>query len=65
MTRLYPRALGSLSVASYNSQDYGGGILSRLHTEAYHWMLKAGNYMSETSLRVRHQKIMTQIVTDI
>jgi hypothetical protein len=24
--------LGSLSVASYDSQGYGGGILSRLHT---------------------------------
>jgi hypothetical protein len=26
--------LGSLSVASYDSQGYGGGILSRLHTDA-------------------------------
>jgi hypothetical protein len=26
-----PRALGSFSVASYDSQGYGGGILSRLH----------------------------------
>jgi hypothetical protein len=32
MVQLYPRALGSLSVASYDSQGYGGGILSRLHT---------------------------------
>jgi hypothetical protein len=28
----YPLALGSLSVASYDSQGYGGSILSRLHT---------------------------------
>jgi hypothetical protein len=31
VVQLYPRALGSLSVASYDSQGYGGGILSRLH----------------------------------
>jgi hypothetical protein len=29
---LYSRALGSLSVASYDSQGYGGDILTRLHT---------------------------------
>jgi hypothetical protein len=27
-----PWALGSLSVASYDSQGYDGGILTRLHT---------------------------------
>jgi hypothetical protein len=32
VAQIYPRALGSLSVASYDSQGYGGGILSRLHT---------------------------------
>jgi hypothetical protein len=32
MAQLYLRALGSLSVYSYDSQGYGGGILSRLHT---------------------------------
>jgi hypothetical protein len=30
VAQLYPRALGSLSVASYDSQGYGGGILTRL-----------------------------------
>jgi hypothetical protein len=30
--RLYPQALGSLFVASYDSQGYGGGIRPRLHT---------------------------------
>jgi hypothetical protein len=30
--QLYPRALGSRSFACYDSQGYGGGILSRLHT---------------------------------
>jgi hypothetical protein len=29
---LYPQALGSLFVASYDSQGYGGGIRTRLHT---------------------------------
>jgi hypothetical protein len=28
---LYPRLLGFLFVASYNSQGYGGGIRTRLH----------------------------------
>jgi hypothetical protein len=32
VAQLYPRALGSISVASYDSQDYGGGILTRLQT---------------------------------
>jgi hypothetical protein len=30
--QLYPQALGSLFVASYDSHDYGGGIRPRLHT---------------------------------
>jgi hypothetical protein len=34
VAQLYPRALGSLFVASYDSQGYGGGILIRLHTAA-------------------------------
>jgi hypothetical protein len=32
VAQLYPRALGSLYVASYYSQVCGGGILTRLHT---------------------------------
>jgi uncharacterized membrane protein YeiH len=32
VAQLYPRALGSPFVASYDSQGYGGGILIRLHT---------------------------------
>jgi hypothetical protein len=31
VARLYPQALGSLFVASYDSQDCGGGIRPRLH----------------------------------
>jgi hypothetical protein len=32
VAQLYPRALGSLFVASYDSQGYGGGILTYHHT---------------------------------
>jgi hypothetical protein len=32
VAQLYPRAFGSLSVASYESQGIGGGILTRIHT---------------------------------
>jgi hypothetical protein len=32
VAQLYPQALGSLFVASYDSQGYGGRILTRLHT---------------------------------
>jgi hypothetical protein len=31
VTQLDPQALGSLFVASYDSQGYGGGIGTRLH----------------------------------
>jgi hypothetical protein len=30
VAQLYPQALGSLFVTSYDSQGYGGGILTRL-----------------------------------
>jgi hypothetical protein len=32
VAQLYSHALGSLYVASYDSQGFGGGILTRLHT---------------------------------
>jgi hypothetical protein len=32
VAQLYHQALGSLFVASYDSQGYGGGIQTRLHT---------------------------------
>jgi hypothetical protein len=35
-----PRALGSLSVASYDSQGYGGGILFLLHRGLTHWLVQ-------------------------
>jgi hypothetical protein len=37
MARLYPQALGSLFIASYDSQGYGGGIRPRLHTGLTRW----------------------------
>jgi hypothetical protein len=36
VAQLYPQALGSLFVASYDSQGYGGGIRPRLHTGGSH-----------------------------
>jgi hypothetical protein len=35
--RLYPQALGSLFIASYDSQGYGGGIRTRLRTGVAHF----------------------------
>jgi hypothetical protein len=32
VAQLYPQALGSNFVVSYDSQGYGGGIRNRLHT---------------------------------
>jgi hypothetical protein len=32
VAQLYPQTLGSFFIASYNSQGYGGGIRTRLHT---------------------------------
>jgi hypothetical protein len=32
VAELYPQALGSLFVATYDSQGYGGGIRAHFHT---------------------------------
>jgi hypothetical protein len=37
VSELYPQALGSLFVASYDSQGYGGGIRNRIHREVWLW----------------------------
>jgi hypothetical protein len=34
MVKLYPEAHGSLAVAFYDTQSYGGGIVSRLRMES-------------------------------
>jgi hypothetical protein len=36
VAQLYPQALGSLFIASYDSQGYGGGIRTRLHADIMH-----------------------------
>jgi hypothetical protein len=36
VAQLYPRALGSLFIASYDLQDYDGGIWPHLHTRSYY-----------------------------
>jgi hypothetical protein len=58
---LYLRALGSLFVASYDSQDYGGGILTRLHTckrcllcERY-GTHRYSSYLTGNTLRLRYR----------
>jgi hypothetical protein len=56
---LHPQALGSLFAASYDSQGYGGGILTRLHVGIarqseseliYDWLLTANQFVLATSL---------------
>jgi hypothetical protein len=39
VAQLYPQAPGSLLVAFYDSQGYGGGILTRLHTRRSEFLL--------------------------
>jgi hypothetical protein len=36
VVRVYPQAMGSLSVTSYESQGYGEGVRPRLHTGQSH-----------------------------
>jgi hypothetical protein len=48
VAQLYPRALGSLSVTSYESQGYGGGILTRLHTGDPLLLRKSGSSGNRT-----------------
>jgi hypothetical protein len=43
-----PRALGSLYVASYDSQGYDGGILTRLHTELTCFQVKVKVMLRQT-----------------
>jgi hypothetical protein len=48
VAQLYPRALGSLSVAFYDSHGYGGGFLTLLHTKSkwklfYDWRSASQN----------------------
>jgi hypothetical protein len=38
VAQLYPQAPGSLFVAPYDSQGYGGGIRTRLHSGIKDWI---------------------------
>jgi hypothetical protein len=51
VAQIYPRALGSLFVASYDSQGCGGGILTRLHTGMFTWL---GNFLYDTGPNGEH-----------
>jgi hypothetical protein len=64
LAQLYPQALGSLFVSSYDSQGCGGGILTHLHTgfDAWSWSesyLKVQPYLIENTPRLhnKHQSI--------
>jgi hypothetical protein len=46
VVELYPQALGSLLVASYDSQGYGGGIPPRLHTGLIHFSVSFNHYIA-------------------
>jgi hypothetical protein len=48
VAQLYPQAPGSLFVAFYDSQGYGGGILIRLHTGPTHAWMNLGNEEEKT-----------------
>jgi hypothetical protein len=45
VVQLYGLVLGSLYVASYDSQGYGGGILTRLHTGNAYKEIRTGNWL--------------------
>jgi hypothetical protein len=45
--QLYPQALGSLFIASYDSQGYCGDVRTRLYIGMTHWLLSVFNiYMT-------------------
>jgi hypothetical protein len=52
VAQLYPRALDSLFVASYDSQGYCGGILTRLHTGSI-VIAAASNYIVSVRIEQR------------
>jgi hypothetical protein len=65
VAQLYPQTLGSLFVASYDSQGYGGGIRPRLHAglipaesesepeSLYDWRFTANQFVLVTSSPTR------------
>jgi hypothetical protein len=57
VAQLYPQALGSLFVAFYDSQGYGGGILTRLPPHGYYIMsgllILTGAYRRNDSMQLK------------
>jgi hypothetical protein len=54
--QLYPRELGSLSVARYDSQGYGGGSLTRHHMgerQLRRWLSVLGRTVKGTYISTR------------
>jgi hypothetical protein len=51
VTQLYSQALGSLFVAFYDSQGYGGGIRTRLHTSLLGLQVKVKDMLRPTISR--------------
>jgi hypothetical protein len=49
VAQLYPQALGSLFVASYDSLGNGGGILTRLHIGMWYNMFKKNPWPESAS----------------
>jgi hypothetical protein len=67
VAQIYPWALGSLSVASYDSEAYGGGILSRLHTgnvscQYLHYTCTSVSFPNFTTID-ENEKVSIAIVT--
>jgi hypothetical protein len=54
MAQLYSRTLGSLYVASYDSQGYGGSIITRLDT----WLSAAPEFNFGLYYAVRESNIL-------
>jgi hypothetical protein len=60
VSQLYPQALGSLFVASYESQGYGGGIRRRLHMgDLIGWALNCVPLITPRhGLRRKHRSLL-------
>jgi hypothetical protein len=73
VAQLYPRALGTLYVASYNSQGCGGGILTRPHIGKimFDWyndclnVVNDGNHLRELRNSVSHSSYLESLNSEI
>jgi hypothetical protein len=67
VTQLYPRTLGSLYVVFYDSQDYGGGILTLPQTGGpgphIHMYTSFRNRMVQSKVKVK-DKSQSHVMTD-